>query len=46
MDLWDSFVGKEEMYARDGLHLSGRGASVFAERLSVAVTSGLGKVRY
>ena len=29
--LWDSFVGKEEMYARDGLHLSGRGASVFSE---------------
>ena len=25
VDLWDSFVGKEEMYARDGLHLSGRG---------------------
>ena len=24
-DLWDSFVGKEEMYARDGLHLSRRG---------------------
>ena len=23
VDLWDSFVGKEEMYARDGLHLSG-----------------------
>ena len=22
MDLWDSFVGKEEMYARDGLHHS------------------------
>ena len=22
VDLWDSFVGKEEMYARDGLHLS------------------------
>ena len=34
------------MYARDGLHLSGRGASVFAEGLSGAVTSGLGKVRY
>ena len=46
VDLWDSFVGKEEMYARDGLHLSGRGASVFAEGLSGAVTSGLGKVRY
>ena len=46
MDLWYSFVGKEEMYARDGLHLSGRGASVFAEGLSGAVTSGFGKVRY
>ena len=42
VDLWDSFVGKEEMYARDGLHLSGRGASVFAEGLSGAVASGLG----
>ena len=25
VNLWDSFVGKEEMYARDGLHLSGKG---------------------
>ena len=25
MDLWDIFVGKEEMYMRDGLHLSGKG---------------------
>ena len=46
VDLWDSFVGKEEMYLRDGLHLSGKGAAVFAERLSRAVASGLGKVRY
>ena len=46
VDLWDSFVDKEEMYARDGLHLSGMGASVFAEGLSGAVTSGLGKLRY
>ena len=29
VDLWDSFVGKEEMYVRDGLHLSGKGAAVF-----------------
>ena len=34
------------MYVRDGLHLSGKGASVFAEELSGAVASGLGKVRY
>ena len=43
VDLWDSFVGKEEMYVRDGLHLSGKGAAVFAEGLSGAVASGLGK---
>ena len=46
VDLWDSFVGKEEMYVRDGLHLSGKGAAAIAEGLSGAVASGLGKVRY
>ena len=46
VDLWDSFVGKEDMYVRYGLHLSGKGAAVFAEGLSGAVASGLGKVRY
>ena len=44
VDLWDSFVGKEDMYARYGLHLSGKGAAVSAEGLSGA--SGLGKVSY
>ena len=46
VDLWDSLVGKEEIYARDGLHLSGKLAADFAEGLSGAVASGLGKVRY
>ena len=46
VDLWDSFVGKEDMYMRDGLYLSGKGAAVFAEGLSGAIASGLGKVRY
>ena len=46
VDLSDSFMGKEEMYVRDGMHLSGKGAAVFAEGLSGAVASGLGKVRY
>ena len=46
VDLWDSFLEKEGMYVRDGLHLSGKGAAVFAEGLSGAVASGLGKVRY
>ena len=45
-DLWDSFVGKEEIYMRDDLHLSGKGDAVFAEGLSGAVASGLGEVRY
>ena len=46
VDMWDSFVGNEELYFRDGLHLSGKGAAVLAEGLSGAVASGLGKVRY
>ena len=33
-------------YVRDGLHLSGKGAAVFAEGLSGAVASCLGKVSY
>ena len=46
VDIWDSFVGNEELYFIDGLHLSGKGAAVLAEGLSGAVASGLGKVRY
>ena len=46
VDMWDSFVGNEELYFRDGLHLSGKGAAVLAEGLSGAVASDLGKVRY
>ena len=42
VDLWDSFVGKEDMYVRDRLHLSGKGAAVFAEGLSGA--SGVSRV--
>ena len=34
------------MYVTDGLHLSGKGAAVFAEGLPGAVASGLRKVRY
>ena len=30
IDLWGYFVGKEDMYVRDGLHLSGKGAAVFS----------------
>ena len=30
------------MYMKDGLHLSGKGAAVFADKLSAAVDSDLG----
>ena len=46
VDMWDSFVGNEELYFRDCLHISGKGAAVLAAGLSGAVASGLGKVRY
>ena len=46
VDMWDSFVGNKELYFRDGLHHSGKGAAVLAEGLLGAVASGLGKVRY
>ena len=41
VDLWGSFVGRA-MYMKDGLHLSGKGAAVFADKLSAAVDSDLG----
>ena len=42
VDLWGSFVGRDDMYMKDGLHLSGKGAAVFADKLSAAVDSDLG----
>ena len=42
LDLWGRFVGKEDMYVRDGLHLSGKGATVFSENLLQSMDSGTG----
>ena len=28
VDLWGSLVGKADLYMRDGLHISGKGAAV------------------
>ena len=47
MDLCECFVGKADMYMRDGLHLrrlSGKGAAVFGGELSAAVNSGMGSI--
>ena len=42
VDLCGSFVGRADMYMKDGLHLSGKGAAVFADKLSAAVDSDMG----
>ena len=42
VDLWGSFVGRADMYMKNGLHLSGKGAAVFADKLSAAVDSDMG----
>ena len=42
LDLWGRFVGKEDMYVRDGLHLGGKGAAVFFENLLQSMDSGTG----
>ena len=40
------FVGKfwADMYMKDGLHLSGKGAAVFAYGLTAAVDSGIDSI--
>ena len=40
--LWGYFVGKEDMYVRDGLHLSGKGAALFCEKLLRSMDSEIG----
>ena len=42
LDLWGYFVGKEDMFMRDGLHLSGKGAAVFSENLLRSMDNGTG----
>ena len=42
LDLWGRFVGMEDMYVRDGLHLRGTGAAVFSENLLQSTDSGTG----
>ena len=44
VDLWGSFVGRADMYMKDGLHLSGKRSAVFADGLSAAVDSGMGSI--
>ena len=38
------FVGRADMYMKDGLHLSGKEAAVLADKLSAAVDSDTGTI--
>ena len=42
VDLCGYFVGKEDMYMTDGLHLRGKGAAVFSENLLRSMDNGTG----
>ncbi len=42
VDVWGYFVGKEDMYMRDGLQLSRKGAAMFFENLLRSMDSGTG----
>ena len=44
LDLWGSFVGRADIYMRDGLHRSGKWAAVFVDKLSATVDSGMGSI--
>ena len=44
VDLWGGFVGRADMYMKEGLHLSGKGAAVFADGLAAAVDNGMGSI--
>ena len=44
MDLWGRFVGRADMYMKDGLDLSGKRAVLFADGLTAAVDSGMGSI--
>ena len=44
MDLWGSFVGRTDMYMKDGLYLTGKWATVFVDGTSATEYSGLGRI--
>ena len=44
VDLWDSFVWKDEMYMKDGVHLSGKGLPFLPKECQGRLP--VGKVRY
>ena len=46
MDEWSRFYGRQELYARDGVHLSRKGVKEFSECLERAVRQSSQKTKY
>ena len=42
VDLWGCYIGREDMFTRDGLHLNRKGAAALADELQKSVKSGTG----
>ena len=46
VDLWGRFVGRADMYMRNGLHLSGKGAAVFDELSATVDACSMGNIKH
>ena len=46
VDLWLSFVGRDDFFMRDGLHLTGKGAAVLGCDFVRVVDEGTGTINY
>ena len=43
VDMWASFVEREDMFMNDGLHLSGKGAAVLGSEFIRCINEGTGQ---
>ena len=46
VDMWLNFVGRDDFFMRDGLHLTGKGAAVLECEFVRVVDEGTGTIKY
>ena len=46
VDMWLKFVGRDDFFMRDGLHLTGKGAAVLGCEFVRVVNEGTGTINY
>ena len=44
--MWLNFVGRDDFFTRDGLHLTGKGAAVVVCEFVIVVDKGTGTINY